>query len=568
MTDTAILADLVPVIVFLSLGIATAVASGAINLSPIVGYILLGLCLKASGFGALLDDMKITLLAQLGVIFLLFDIGLNFSLNHLRKQASNIFAFGPLQILFCGAVLCVAALLLGIDVVPSLLIGAVLALSSTAVVGRLLSERHQQTCPVGVTATSILIFQDIAAIFLLIIAGTLEGNRSPWLAAAEAIAKAILAFGITVAIARIAIGPLLSLVARKRNEEVFTAVALLIALAAGFATGKSGLSLTLGAFLGGVTLAETPYRAIIESEIRPFRGLLLGFFFISIGLSLDVVELIRACPLIIALTVSLLALKIAANVGASRIFRWSVPGSMQLGFLLAQGSEFAFVILNLPAVRKTIGPSNVSVIVAVVALSMAVTPNISELGRTLAGHMRRRQQQSNYPELARHLSAAPVIIVGIGTVGRMLADALIAFKIDYFAIERDPQRLRTAIADGYQAAYGDGTDMRLWNTIRLDDRKLSVLTAPELDALRVTSALAKSQFPDLKRFAVVQDEREAELFRGIDMLAILDQASPRGASTAVAILTELGCSSESIEAWLKKQIDGPSAAIARAKVTA
>lgn len=553
MTDAATLAALVPIIILLFLAVLTAIASRAARLSPIVGYIVLGLGLKASGFGLLFEYSTIALLAQLGVMLLLFDIGLHFSLTHMRKQASDIFAFGPFQILFATAALSLAALAFGLRLLPALLVGAVLALSSTAVVGRLIAERHQQHCPVGLTATSILIFQDIAAIFLLIIAGSLQSGGPVWLAALQALGKAALAFGVTVAAARLLVGPLLGVVARTRNEEVFTAVALLIALAAGWATGQMGLSLTLGAFLGGLALAETPYRAVIEAEIKPFRGLLLGFFFISIGLSLDVAVLAQALPLIIGLTILLLALKIVSNVGASRMFHWSVPGSTQIGFLLAQGSEFAFVILAVPAVRAAIGESRASVIIAVVALSIAVTPNLAEAGRTLAGRMRRRTQKKIDAELTPQFVAAPVIIIGMGAIGRTLADALVAVKIGYYAVERDQQRLQTAIADGYQAVFGDGFDMRLWKSLELRERKLSVLTAPDFTALSKTSTAMKADYPDLKRFAVVASESDAERFRSIGLLTVIDAGDAPGIDVATRILMELGVAAARIEAWIEGQ---------------
>ncbi|HEY4318844.1 MAG TPA: cation:proton antiporter [Herbaspirillum sp.] len=555
MTDTATLAVLLPVILLLFLAVATAIASRIVGLSPIVGYIALGLALRAGGVGFLFEQSTIALLAELGVIFLLFDIGLHFSLAHVRRQASDIFAFGPFQVVFATVAIGLAALAFGMDLLPALLTGAVLALSSTAVVGRLIAERHQQNCPVGLTATSILVFQDVAAIFLLIVAGALDGGGSVWIAALQALGKAVLAFAVTVAIARLLIGPLLALVARTRNEEVFTAMALLIALAAGWATGQIGLSLTLGAFLGGLALAKTPYRAVIESEIRPFRGLLLGFFFISIGLSLDVAALASSWRIVIGLTVLLLALKIVSNILASRVFRWSVPGSTQLGFLLAQGSEFAFVILSLSAVRAVIGESRASVIIAVVALSMAVTPNLADAGRKLAGRMRmrRQQQKAMIEELTPQLEAAPAIIIGMGEIGRTVADALIKFEIGYYAIERDPQRLQMAIADGYNVVFGDGADMRLWGSIQLHARKLSVLTAPDFEVLKETAPMAKMQFPNLKRFAVVSDESGLERFHGIGLQAIVDRSLPRGIDVAMEILTELEMPAAAIEEWVNEQ---------------
>jgi Kef-type K+ transport system membrane component KefB len=548
MTDMATLTALFPVIVLLFLGVVTAVVSRTIKLSPIVGYIILGVGLNAVHPG-ILTESTISLLAELGVIFLLFDIGLHFSLGHVRRQASDIFAFGPFQVIFATCALGLAALTFGVAIVPALLIGAVLALSSTAVVGRLIAERHQRNCPVGLTATSILIFQDVAAIFLLIVAGALEQGGPAWSLAALALGKAVLAFGITVVVARFLIGPLLGLVARSRSDEVFTGAALLIALAAGWATGRIGLSLTLGAFLGGLALAETPYQAIVESEIRPFRGLLLGFFFIWVGLSLNLDVLARSWPVIIALTVLLLMIKIASNIGASRMFNWSVPGSTQLGFLLAQGSEFAFVILSLPAVRSTIGESRVSILVAVVTLSMAVTPNLAAAGASLAGRMRDRKRRKVDAELVPLAEAAPVIIVGIGAIGRTLADGLIKFKIGYCAVERDEERLRSAVADGYYAFFGDTSDRRLWQSFRLHERKLSVQTAPDFDTLKEIRLMAETDYPSLKRFAVVTVEDAAQRFQEIGLAVIVDRSFPPGLDTAAVILAELGIAATAIRDW-------------------
>ena len=247
------------------------------------------------------------------------------------------------------------AILLDLSGGPAILVGTTLSLSSTAVVAGLIAERHQQNCPVGQTATAILIFQDVAAIFLLIVAGALGSDQALLPVMAGALLKAAAAFGFAVILARIVVRPLFELVARSRNEEVFTAMALLVALAAGWATGVAGLSLTLGAFLGGMIIAGMPYRVVIQSEIRPFRGLFLGFFFISVGLSINTSMLLGAWAAVLATTVLLVSVKILTNGAASLVFGWSIPGSVQLGFLLAQGSEFAFVILSLPPVRALVG---------------------------------------------------------------------------------------------------------------------------------------------------------------------------------------------------------------------
>ena len=551
-SDMPILAALVPVVVLLALGITTAIGSRALGLSPIVGYIALGVGLKAVGVRMVFEEATISLLAELGVMFLLFDVGLHFSLKHMRDRASDIFAFGPVQVLFATLALGLVGLLFGFAPLPAFVVGAVLSMSSTAVVARLIAERHQQSCPVGQTATAILIFQDVAGIFLLIVVGSMKGSSALALVTAVAILKAAAAFGATVLIARLVIRPLLALVAGTRNQEVFTATALVIALAAGWATGQIGLSLTLGAFLGGLTLAETPYRAIIQSEITPFRGLLLGFFFIYVGFSLDATLIAQYWYAVLGVALLFVAVKVMTNIAASLVFRWSVPGSTQLGFLLSQGSEFAFVILSLPAVRIVIGESRASILVAAVALSMAATPTLAETGRSLAGSLRRRRQKAVDPELVPRSTIAPVIIVGMGRIGRTVADALIHFDIGYVGIERDQRRLREAIADGYSASFGDATDIRIWESVELHSRTISVLTAPSFEVLSFINPAVMAQHPHLKRVAAAADEKAAEEFRSIGLKAVVERGSPHGSHTAATVLGELGCEAGKIAECMQR----------------
>jgi Kef-type K+ transport system membrane component KefB len=548
-----ILSELVPVILLLTLGVIAAVASRAVGLSPIVGYIVLGLALSGIGLDLVADSAMIATLAELGVVFLLFDIGLHFSLGHIREQARDIFGFGPVQVLAGTLGLGVFGLLFGLPPVAAFLVGATLALSSTAVVAGLIAERHQQNCPVGLTATAILIFQDVAAIFLLIVASALGTGEALAPAMGLALLKAAGAFVVAVLLARLVVRPLFGVIAGTRSEEVCTAMALLVALAAGWATGTIGLSLTLGAFLGGMIIAETPYRPLIRSEIKPFRGLLLGFFFISVGLSLDLGALVRFWPVVIGVAVLLVAVKILTNAAASLIFRWSVPGSTQLGFLLAQGSEFAFVILSLPPVRALVGETTSAVLIAAVALSLAVTPSLAELGRSLAGRMRRRAARAADAELQPRELIGPVFIAGMGRTGRTLADALTEFDIGYAAIERDQQRLREAVADGYNVAFGDLSDPRIWEPVALHGRKVSVLTAPVFEVSRDLSPVAGQRFPDLKRIAVVRDRDEAERFKSIGLLPVIDRSVPPGLDLATLVLGELGVDPDRLGEWMSRQ---------------
>jgi Kef-type K+ transport system membrane component KefB len=550
--DTVILSAIAPIVILLALAITAAVVSRSARASPIVGYLVLGVALNAFGVNLVESSQSVAILAELGVVFLLFDIGLHFSLRHIREQARDIFGFGPVQVIFGTAGLAVPALALGMSPLAATITGAILALSSTAVVARLVAERHQQNCPVGLTATAILIFQDVAGIFLLIVAGSLGGSDAVLPAMALALLKAALAFSVAVVLSKVAVRPIFDLVARTGAEEVFTATALLIALAAGWATGRVGLSLTLGAFLGGVMLAETPYRAIVAAEIKPFRGLLLGFFFIAVGASLNPEVLAHSWLAIIAVTVGILLVKILTNAAASLVFRWSVPGSTQLGFLLAQGSEFAFVMLSLPSVRHLIGDDRSSILVAAVALSLALTPALANGGRRLAGRLRQRASRVADRELVPKGAAQPVLIIGMGRRGRTLADALANFGVGYSAVERDQHRLSQAVADGYAAVFGDMSDPRIWDPVAGPSRRLSIITSPSFDESSELTDFARTVHPTMKRVAVVSDEENADRFRSIGVASVIDVSDPPGLDLCAYVLGELGIDTSAVAEWNRR----------------
>lgn len=541
-----------PIVLLLALGAVAVMASRVLRLRPVVGYLALGLIMRALGYNPLNSGSAVSILAELGVVFLLFDIGLHFSFAVLRDQYRTIFGFGPLQMILGTLGLGTFALLLGLKPGAAYLVGATLALSSTAVVANLIAERHQQNCPVGLTATVILVFQDIAAILILIVANALGSGEALLPSAGIALATAALAFMVAVSLARLVVRPFFDLIVRSRNEEIFTAVTLLIALTTGLATASVGLSMTLGGFLGGMIVSDTPYRAIIQSEIKPFRGLLLSFFFISVGLSIDVHTILGDWPMIIGVTLAIIAIKLVLNAVTSLIFRWSVPGSTQLGFLLAQGSEFSFAIFSLPAVRTLLGRSTGDVLIVAVALTLAVTPSLAEAGRVLAGLMRSRRPKPVDLELVPHVLSAPVLVVGMGRRGRTVADGLAAFGIDYAAIDGDERRFREAVADGYNVMFGDMSDARIWRPMAAEGRKISVLTEPSIEVTVNVTPFASSLYPDLTRLAAVADEEDAARFGEVGVRAVIDRDAD-GIDLASAVLKDLGVEADKIATWANKQ---------------
>ena len=541
-----------PILVILALGISTALLSRMARVNPIVGYLFLGLLVSAVRPELLSAGGTVHLLAELGVVFLLFDIGLHFSTAHVRREAGDIFGFGPLQVGASTILIGGCAWALGLPPMAAFIVGTALALSSTAIVAGVIADRRQQNCPVALTAVAILIFQDVAAIFLLILTTTLEtGAAGPAMFAA--LVKTIVAIAVALLSARLIVRPLFALLSRHGGEEVFTATALLIALAAGWSAAMVGLSMTLGAFLGGMMVAESPFKASVRSEIGPFRGLLVSFFFLSVGASLDRAVIASAWPAIVAMALGIIVLKSAGNILASLAFRWSVPGSIQLGVLMAGGSEFAFVVFAMPGVRAAVGGAPGAALIGAVARTLAATPARGFVGRSIAGRLRTRATRKMQNEMVPQGRTNPVIIVGMGEVGRTLADALEEFHIGYDAVERDGARLRSAVADGYNASFGDASDARIWRALDLGDREFSVMTAASIEAARDWMPSSLALFPGLHRLWVARTDDEAAQLNELGIEAVVSPRESHGIEAAEALLAALGTAPDAVAAWAGRQ---------------
>ncbi len=526
-----IITTIQPAVTLLGLGIGAALVSRACRLNPIVGYLVLGLGIAALGYREAFSGPVVATLAEAGVMFLLFNLGLHFSLGKIREEAGNIFGFGSLQMLIAGGGF--AALFFAIGLPPAFAIigGFAMGLSSTAVVIGLVRERNQEDCPVGRASQSILIFQDIAAIMLLVAAGALGSGGALGPALGMAGLKALAAFAVAVVFARYFTAPLFRLIARAGSSEVYTATALFIALAAGWATGVAGLSLTLGAFLGGMAVADSRYRIMVQTEIDAFRGLFLSFFFISVGLSIDTLILANNWMLAVAGAAALIALKCLLNVVAGLANRWSAPGSIQLGFLLGQGSEFALVIFALPTVAALVDPIEprfLPILVTAIAISLAVTPLISNIGRRLAGKLRRGPADEKMAG-----DDAAVVIVGLGPSGRAVADALALNDIGYLAVESETQRFEIAQADGYHVHHAVAADPRSWDALGMVKREVVLVSTGNVQLTRELSPLVKERLPDVQRIISVRGSSEAQMLHDTGA-RVIDVTAPGGLEEVVA----------------------------------
>lgn len=545
-----------PVIILLLVGIVAVTLMRPLKMSPIVGYLLAGILIGPHGLGLIEESNTTHLLAELGVVFLLFDIGLHFSLGHIWDARREILGLGPIQVLFCTAAIGGLAIALGYDPTMALIIGASLALSSTAVVSQVLAGYRQNSCPVGSGAMAVLIFQDICAIFLLIFADSF-GNEGASLFSTMGTAalKALAAFIVTVVIGRYLATPIFRGVANLKNEEIFTATALLIVLATAAATGLLDLSLTLGAFLGGMMIAETPYRHFIQTEVKPFRGLLLSFFFITIGMSMNTITLLKAWWQILLIVALMMVIKTLFIYLAALTLRSSNRISMQLGFLLSQGSEFAFVVFSLPHVNQSLGPEVASVLISSVALSMALTPPIANWGYRLAEKLGEKKPKtlSVQDEATEGAQEKRIIIIDLGEVGRCVADGLEAHGIAYQAVDIDHDRFLQANRDGYSVVFGDGADLRLMEIVGIAHAHTLVITELEFEVIKEVETVARTRYPNLLRFIPIDDEKDRSKFEALGINAILDRSFPKGLMVAAAVLRAQNIDEKKISSWMKRQ---------------
>lgn len=549
---------LLPALYLLAAGLVSMIVMPRIGLSPIVGYLLSGMVLGEYGLHLIPHSNTVHLLAELGVVFLLFDIGLHFSMRHIWEARRDILGLGPLQMLLCTGGLGIA-LILWVDVSPSvaILIAAALALSSTAVATQTLVDFAQQRAPVGITTTAVLIFQDICAIFLLILATTLsgDGNSEAWISIVMALGKAVIAFATAMLLGKYVVNPVFNFLGSNQREGTFTTTALLLVLAAAAITGAVGLSLTLGSFLAGMMISTTAYRHVVRTEIQPFRGLLLGFFFISVGMALDASNLVNHWVEILAVLVVIMVVKACMAFAAARLMRQRLAFSIQLGTLLSQGSEFAFVILALPGIAGLLPEGLSSILITAVALSMAATTPFIKLSHMLAERFADKAWNARSGEcVGLKTGNAEVIILGMNKAGRLLADVLNELHIPYKAFDYNHDRFVKARIDGYPVAFGDLADLRLMETIEMSEAKILAICEARPEIAREVGQSFSKQYPQLQRYVAFTSEEDARNYPSTDGVMIVCHSLPRGIDLSGAVLKALDVPEKTITDWLERKL--------------
>lgn len=439
-------------VVLLAAGVIGLSIARFAHVSPIIGFFVLGAIIGPQLLG-LIDNHSTTIhfLGELGVSFLLFDIGLHLSLKELRKTWKLVFFSGLLQFLIVSALLACTAKFLGLTWCSALILGSIFSLSSTALVLKMLSDEKEDSSPVGKRATEVLVFQDVVAILLLVILSGDLSNGVSLISLGQPMFKMILAGLVVVFIGRHALKPLFRLLISLKSDEVITAFALLLVFVASWATKSLGLSLALGAFLGGLALAESSYSYLVRSEVAPFRSLLLSLFFLSVGINLDLAGMVTNASLLATLLLAYSGFKIIGNLLAFRIAGIERGVATLLSFLLAQGSEFAFVLVGIAFTAGIIDANVLNLSVSLVGLSLAITPLLAAIGCYSSRSVCHVRNESD----AVADDPREVIIVRIDEFGRQLANLLDAERIPYRAHDQDLERLSYAKSRGLNVYYSD-----------------------------------------------------------------------------------------------------------------
>jgi len=488
--------QLLNLLIYLLAAVAAVPLAKRLGLGAVLGYLLAGIVIGPWGLELITEVEHILHFSEFGVVLLLFLIGLELEPKRLWSLRRRIFGWGSAQVAAVSLALLAAAVACGIDWKVALISALGLSLSSTAIALATLGERKLNATPAGAAGFSILLFQDIAAIPMmaavpLLGVAAVQGSGQGWLHAGKVVAVvALLIFG-----GRYLIRPVLRIIAKTNMREIFTAFSLLLVIATCLLMQWVGMSMALGTFLAGVLLADSEYRHALESDIEPFKGLLLGLFFIAVGMSVDFGIFLAQPWLIVGLVSGFLLIKIGVMYSLAKCFGLPPKQQFFFAFLLSQGGEFAFVVFGAAASANVLSPRISSILVVVVALSMVVTPLLLLLyDRILAPRL---DATSQPPDDAMTQQNHPVIIAGFGRFGQIIGRLLHANGISMTVLDHDPEQIELLRKFGFKVFYGDATRIDLLRTAGAAEARLLVIAIDDVDeSLRLVDAV-RHAFPDL-----------------------------------------------------------------------
>jgi glutathione-regulated potassium-efflux system ancillary protein KefC len=541
-------------LIYLGAAVIAVPVSKALGLGSIIGYLAAGMAIGPWGLGLVTNVQDILHFAEFGVVLMLFLVGLELEPKRLWSLRRPIFGWGSAQVMGCAAVLFIAlwgaslfipAISTALGGWKTAVVAALgLALSSTAIALQVMGERNLLPTSSGQAGFSILLFQDVAAIPILALIPLL-GVSSEVNEASSGVDTAYAAIKIIAIIAGIVIGgrlllrPLFRWIARSKTPEIFTAASLLLVVGIAALMLFVGLSMALGAFLAGVLLAESEYRRELETDIEPFKGLLLGLFFIAVGMSIDFSVLINSPLLIAVVLTAFIAIKFAVIYGITRLMHVPFQERPVLSLLLAQGGEFAFVVFQAAAGAKVFAPETASLLIGVVALSMLISPLIL-IAIDKLWLPRYANCGVELPDEISEQQAAPIIIAGFGRYGQIVGRLLLAQDIPTTVLDHDAEMIETARSFGYRVFYGNATRLDLLRTAGAATAQILVVAVADVEQSLAIVDLAKEHFPQLQLVVRARDATHWNKLRDRDVTLIQRELFESSLLSAGSVLELLG----------------------------
>ena len=533
-------------LMYLSAAVLAVPLAKALGLGSIIGYLAAGIAIGPWGLGLVSNVQDILHFAEFGVVLMLFLVGLELQPSRLWAMRRPIFGTGSAQVLGCAAVLFAAGWLAGLPWRISLVAALGLALSSTAIALQVLAERNLMRTSSGRAGFSILLFQDVAAIpilALLPLLGAAAGAGDDH-SAGEVLLEALKIVGVIGAIVlggRLLLRPLLRWIAKSRTPEIFTAASLLLVVGIAYLMVMVGLSMALGAFLAGVLLADSEYRSELEADIEPFKGLLLGLFFIAVGMSIDFGVLMRSPWLMAGILLGFLALKAVVIYTLAKVAGVPYQERPVFTLLLAQGGEFAFVVFQAAAGAQVFSAETASLLIGAVALSMLISPLLLVLmDRAL---LRRYAQLKTAAPPAQEISEpqeAPVIIAGFGRYGQIVARVMLAQGIPTTVLDHSVEILEIARAFGYRVFYGDATRLDLLRIAGAEHARVLVVAVDDPEQSLKIVTLARKHFPQLQLVARARDLTHWNALRDLGVTLVQRELFESSLESARTVLELMG----------------------------
>ena len=510
---------LLSVLLLLAGAVMAVVAVRTLHLPALFGYVLVGVVLGPNALGWVQESHQTETLAEFGIVFLMFTLGLEFSLPRLRAMRGLVFGVGGLQVMLTSSLVLLAGLAFGLDWRSGLVLGGALAMSSTAMVGKLLVERGELETLHGRLVMGVLLFQDLAVVPLLILIPALAGDGADLL---STLGMALLK-GVAVLAVIIALGPQLTrrwfhMVALRQSDELFMLNVLLTTLALAALTEAAGLSAALGAFLAGMLISETEYRYQVEADIRPFRDILLGLFFVTVGMHLNVLAVLASWQEILALTALLMLVKAVLAMLAARTASADRLGVARTGLYLAQAGEFALVLLSLAEQAGVLEDRALAVTLPAVILSMLATPVLISQSPRLLRRMSGSEWMNKALELTQIAvrsmgSEHHVVICGYGRTGQQLARVLARDGVGFIALDTDSQHVQSATATGETVVFGDAARREVLQAAGIQRAKALVITFADTRVALAVLAQTQTLRPDLPVLVRTRDDADIEQLR-------------------------------------------------------